>query len=296
MKTKSSNVPVQSPVPAEMSKGMLKTVGIAVLLGLIIWRWNDFITIFVNVLIWIYDVVGNNFGLAIILFTILIRIVTWPLNAQQMKSAAAMQALQSDKEWQAIQKKYAKDREKLAQEQMRFYREKGISPFGSCLPTLIQFPIIIALYQSITRALGSTPLDLLKLSRGLYPFLDASDVIPLNSRFLWMNLGQPEGIPMPFEVSFLPYGFPLLALIVAITTYVQAKLTMPASPNPGDQTAAMTNMMSVYMPLMLGYFALTFPSGLSVYFITSNILGIIQYAMQGKANWRNLIPGAAKRK
>jgi YidC/Oxa1 family membrane protein insertase len=283
-------------VPVEMSAGMLKTVGIVALLGLIVWRWNDFITIFVNVLIWIYDVVGNNFGLAIILFTILIRIVTWPLNAQQMKGAAAMQELQNDKEWQAVQKKYAKDREKLAQEQMRFYREKGINPFGSCLPTLIQFPIIIALYQSITRALGSTPLDLLKLSRGLYSFLDASDVIPLNSHFLWMNLGQPEGIPLPFEVSFLPYGFPLLALIVAITTYIQAKLTMPASPNPGDQTAAMSNMMSIYMPLMLGYFALTFPSGLSVYFITSNLLGIIQYAMQGKANWRNLIPGAARKK
>lgn len=295
MKNKTANVPAQqSPLPADMSKGVLKTVGIAALLGLIIWQWNAFITIFVNVLIWIYDVVGNNFGLAIILFTILIRIITWPLNAQQMKSAAAMQDLQKDKEWQAVQKKYAKDREKLAQEQMRFYREKGINPFGSCLPTLIQFPIIIALYQSITRALGSTPLDLLKLSRGLYSFLDASTVIPLNSKFLWMNLGQPEGIPLPFEISFLPYGFPLLAIIVAITTYIQAKLTMPASPNPGDQTAAMSNMMSIYMPLMLGYFSLTFPSGLSVYFITSNVLGIIQYAMQGKANWRNLIPGAAK--
>ncbi len=296
MKNKTANLPAQSPVPAEMSQGMLKTVGIAALLGLIIWQWNAFITIFVNVLIWIYDVVGNNFGLAIILFTILIRIITWPLNAQQMKSAAAMQELQNDKEWQAVQKKYAKDREKLAQEQMRFYREKGINPFGSCLPTLIQFPIIIALYQSITRALGSTPLDLLKLSRGLYSFLDASTVIPLNSNFLWMNLGQPEGIPLPFEISFLPYGFPLLAIIVAITTYVQAKLTMPASPNPGDQTAAMSSMMSIYMPLMLGYFSLTFPSGLSVYFITSNVLGIVQYAMQGKANWRNLIPGAAKKK
>ena len=294
MKNKSTNIPAQSPVPAEMSAGMLKTVGIAVLLGLIIWRWNDFITIFVNVLIWIYDIVGNNFGLAIILFTILIRIITWPLNAQQMKGAAAMQELQNDKEWQAVQKKYAKDKEKLAQEQMRFYKEKGINPFGSCLPTLIQFPIIIALYQSITRALASTPLDLLKLSRSLYSFLDVSSLIPLNSKFLWMNLGQPEGIPMPFDVSFLPHGFPLLALIVALTTYIQAKLTMPASPNPGDQTAAMSGMMSVYMPLMLGYFALTFPSGLAVYFITSNILGIVQYAMQGKANWRNLIPGAAK--
>lgn len=298
MKSKGSNLPAQtqSPVPAEMSASMLKFLGIAVLLGLIIWQWTAFITVFVNVLIWIYDVVGNNFGLAIILFTILIRIVTWPLNAQQMKGAAAMQELQNDKEWQAVQKKYAKDREKLAQEQMRFYREKGINPFGSCLPTLIQFPIIIALYQSITRALGSTPLDLLKLSRSLYPFLDASNLIPLNSKFLWMNLGQPEGIPMPFDISFLPYGFPLLALIVAITTYIQAKLTMPASPNPGDQAAAMSSMMSIYMPLMLGYFALTFPSGLSVYFITSNILGIVQYAMQGKANWRNLIPGAARNK
>ena len=296
MKNKTSNLPEQNPISADMSASMLKALGIAVLLGIVIWRWNDFITIFVNVLIWIYDVVGNNFGLAIILFTILIRIVTWPLNAQQMKGAAAMQELQNDKEWQAIQKKYAKDKEKLAQEQMRIQREKGINPFASCLPTLIQFPVIIALYQSITRALGSTPLDLLKLSRSLYSFLDTSNLIPLNSKFLWMNLGHPEGIPLPFDVSFLPYGFPLLAIIVALTTYIQSKLTMPASPNPNDQSAAMGNMMSVYMPLMLGYFALTFPSGLSVYFITSNVLGIVQYALQGKANWRNLIPGAAKNK
>ena len=250
--------------------------------------WNLFISIFVNVLIWIYDVVGNNFGLAIILFTILIRIVTWPLNAQQMKGAAAMQQLQNDKDWQAIQKKYAKDKEKLAQEQMRVYREKGINPFGSCLPTLIQFPIIIALYQSITRALASTPLDLLKLSRSI-SLPNVSDLIPLNSKFLWMDLGRPE------SVAILGFALPTLALIVALTTYVQAKLTMPASANPNDQSAAMSNMMSIYMPLLLGYFAITFASGLSIYFITSNVLGIVQYAMQGKANWRNLIPGFLKR-
>ena len=94
--------------------------------------WNLFIEVFINVLLTIYNVVGQNFGIAIILFTILIRIVTWPLNAQQMKGAKAMQDLQNDKEWQAIQKKYAKDREKLAQEQMRIYRERKISPFSSC--------------------------------------------------------------------------------------------------------------------------------------------------------------------
>ena len=251
--------------------------------------WDFFISIFVNVLIWIYDVVGNNFGLAIILFTILIRIVTWPLNAQQMKGAAAMQELQNDKDWQAIQKKYAKDKEKLAQEQMRVYREKGINPFGSCLPTLIQFPIIIALYPSITRALTSTPLDLLKLSRSL-SLPNVSELIPLNSKFLWMDLGRPE------SVAIFGFALPTLALVVAITTYIQAKLTMPASANPGDQSAAMSNMMSIYMPLLLGYFAITFASGLSVYFITSNILGIVQYAMQGKANWRNLIPKFLQRK
>jgi len=252
--------------------------------------WQYFISIFVNVLLWIYDVVGHNFGLAIILFTILIRIVTWPLNAQQMKGAAAMQELQNDKEWQAIQKKYAKDREKLAQEQMRIYRERKISPFSSCLPTLIQFPIIIALYQSITRALGSTPLDLLKLSRSIiFPFLNVPDLIPLHSKFLWMDLGRPESI------AIFGFAFPTLALIVAITTYIQAKLTMPASTNPNDQSAAMSKMMSLYMPLLLSYFALNFASGLSIYFITSNLLGIAQYAMQGKANWRNLLPGGQKK-
>jgi YidC/Oxa1 family membrane protein insertase len=251
--------------------------------------WQYFISIFVNVLLWIYNVVGHNFGLAIILFTILIRIVTWPLNAQQMKGAAAMQELQNDKEWQAIQKKYAKDREKLAQEQMRIYRERKISPFSSCLPTLIQFPIIIALYQSITRSLGSTPLDLLKLSRSIiFPFLNVPDLIPLNSKFLWMDLGRPESI------AIFGFAFPTLALIVAVTTYIQSKLTMPATANPGDQSAAMGKMMSIYMPLLLGYFALNFASGLSIYFITSNLLGIIQYAMQGKANWRNLLPGGQK--
>jgi len=252
--------------------------------------WNSLLSLFINVLLFIYNLIGQNFGVAIILFTILIRIVTWPLNAQQMKGAKAMQDLQNDKEWQAIQKKYAKDREKLAQEQMRVYREKGINPFGSCLPTLIQFPIIIALYQSIIRALASTPLDLLKFSRSINAnFLDVANLIPLKSTFLWMNLGQPEGIPLPFDISFFPNGFPLLAIIVALTTYIQSKLTMPTSTNPND-SAAMGQSMALTMPLMLGYFALTFPSGLAVYFVTSNLLGIIQYAAQGKANWSNLLP------
>lgn len=244
-----------------------------------------------NLLLWIYDVLGHGphmFGLAIILFTILIRLITWPLNASQVKGAQAMQELQNDKDWQEIQKKYAKDREKLAQEQMRIYKEKGINPFASCLPTLIQFPIIIGLYQSIIRAMAATPLDMLKLARTVYPFQTLENIIPLNSKFLWMNLGQPESI------NILGFALPTLAIVVALTTYVQTKLTMPATTNPNDQSAAMSGMMSIYMPLLLGWFALNFASGIAVYFITSNLLGIVQYAATGRANWRNLLPGGNK--
>jgi YidC/Oxa1 family membrane protein insertase len=246
-----------------------------------------------NTLLWIYDALGHGphmFGLAIILFTILIKAVTWPLNASQVKGAQAMQELQNDKDWQEIQKKYAKDKEKLAQEQMRVYKEKGINPFASCLPTLIQFPIIIGLYQSITHALSATPFDMLKLARAIYPFQNVEGIIPLNSKFLWMDLGRPESI------QILGFALPTLAIIVAITTYIQSKLTMPTSTNPNDQSAQMSSMMSIYMPLLLGWFALNFASGISVYFIISNVLGIVQYAATGRANWSNLLPGGNKNK
>ena len=255
--------------------------------------WQTFIIQpMTNLLLWIYDLLGHGphtFGLAIILFTIVIRAITWPLNASQVKGAQAMQELQNDKEWQDIQKKYAKDKEKLAQEQMRIYKERGINPFASCLPTLIQLPIIIGLYQSIIRAMAASPLSMLELARTVYSNLDVEKIIPLNSQFLWMDLGRPESI------NVFGFALPTLAIIVALTTYVQSKLTMPASTNPNDQTAAMSGTMSIYMPLMLGWFALNFASGISVYFITSNLLGIVQYAATGRANWRNLLPGANKK-
>ena len=83
----------------------------------------------------------------------------------------------------------------------------------------------------------------------------------------------------------------MLAIIVALTTYIQTKVTMVPSSNPKDQTAAMNNMMTIYMPLLLFYFSLNYASGLAIYFIISNILGVVQYAMMGRVNWKNLIPG-----
>jgi YidC/Oxa1 family membrane protein insertase len=244
------------------------------------------ITPFVNALLFIYTLVFSNFGLAIILFTILIRLVTYPLFAQQMKGASAMQDLQKDKRYLDMQAKYKDDKEKLAQEQMKLYRELGINPFASCLPTIIQFPIIIGLYQSITSTLASTPLDLLTLQRHIYPgFLKVASLIPLNSRFLWMpDLSQPE------RMAVLGFEIPVLAVIVVITTYMQSKVMMPVSTNPNDQSAGMMKAMNLYMPFFMGWLALTLSAGLSIYFVASNVIGIAQYMLMGKANWSNLIP------
>jgi YidC/Oxa1 family membrane protein insertase len=240
---------------------------------------------FTNALLMIYKLIGGNFGIAIILFTILIRLITHPLMVSQIKGSTKMQEMQNSKEWQEIQKKYKDDKEKLAQEQMKYYKEIGYNPLSSCLPSIIQIPLIFGLYQSIMRALAASPIQLLTLTRSVYPFFHIGDLVPLNSKFLWMNLGQPE------RIYVLGYAIPLLAIIVAITTYVQSKVTMPPSTNPRDQGAMMGKMMTLYMPLLLGYFALTFASGLSVYFIIGNLIGIAQYALLGKVNWRALLPG-----
>jgi len=237
----------------------------------------------VNTLLWIYSVLGQNFGLAIILFTLLVRLITYPLTAQQMKSASAMQDMQKSKKWQEIQKKYKGDREKLAQEQMSLYKEMGVNPLGSCLPTLIQFPIIIGLYLAIIGALAVTPIQLLDLSTHIYPFINASALIPLNNRFLWMDLSNPE------RLMIFGFGVPVLAILVVITTYMQSKLMTPMA-QPGDQSAQMTKAMNLYMPFLMGWLAYSFSSGLALYFVASNLFTILQYAVMGKLEWSNLLP------
>ena len=240
----------------------------------------------INTLLWIYSILFENFGLAIIAFTILVRLITFPLTAQQIKSTQKMQDLQKSKKWQDMQKKFKDDKEKLSQEQMKLYKEEGVSPFGSCLPTLIQFPIIIGLYQAIIRALAVTPIQLLDLSKHIYPFINASALIPLNQEFLWMNLSMPE---KDWGLTIAGFGIPILAIIVVITSYLQTKLMTPPTATP-DQGAQMGRAMGLYMPLFMGYLAYTFSSGLALYFVTSNLVGILQYGLMGRLDWRNLMP------
>lgn len=231
----------------------------------------------VNLLLWIYSVIGN-FGVAIIIFTIIIRLVTHPLTAKQVKSSQAMMEMQKSPEWQEIQKKYKDNRQKLAEEQMRLQKEKGVSMFGGCLPMLIQFPVIIGLYQAVIRVLSVTPVQMLDLSKHVYPFTNVANILPINKAFLWMDLTLPERL----MIFGLP--IPVLTILVVVTTYLQQKLmTMPSS-NPGDQSAQMTKMMNLYMPFLMGWIAYTLNSGLALYFVVSNLAGIIQYGALGRLN------------
>jgi YidC/Oxa1 family membrane protein insertase len=195
----------------------------------------------INSLLWIYDLLGNNFGLAIIVFTALIRLVTLPLTLQQQRSTQKMQEMQGSKAWQDMQKKYKDDKQKLQQEQLKLYQEVGFNPLSGCLPTLIQLPIIFGLYGAIIRALATTPTQLLELANHIYDFIPSS-IIPLNSQFLYMNLGQPERL----YLSFLPnIGIPVLTILVVISTYFQNKLMTP--PTGDAQGAQMGKVMALYM-------------------------------------------------
>lgn len=238
--------------------------------------WDLILNPFVTVLVFLYQILGQNTVLAIVAFTILIRLLTHPLTMQQQRSMKAQQEVQP--KLQKLQEKYKGDREKLAQAQMDLYREAGINPAGGCLPLLIQFPILIGLYQAIIQVLGATPLQLLDLSgRILVPGLNS--LIPLQNEFLWLNLAEPD----PFYV---------LPILVLITTWVQQRLLTPQTSAASDnnQAAAMTRSMTTVMPIMFFFFALSFASGLSIYFVVSNIIGIVQYSAMGRADIGNLLP------
>lgn len=233
-----------------------------------------------------YDVMGNNTVLAIAVLTVLIRLLTSPLMIKQQRSTKKMQELQP--KLQQLKEKYKNDREKLAQAQMAMYKEHGVSPFGGCLPLFVQLPVLLALYSTIILALAGTPYQLIDLSgRLLLPGLD--HLVPMNN--IWLDM----------DLTIAPTANPTYALalpvMVMITSWLQSKLTLPApakstkkngEPDPANQAANMTRSMTTIMPLMFGFFSLSFSTGLSVYFIVSNLVGIAQYTLMGRAKWGNL--------
>ncbi|MEZ4282283.1 MAG: membrane protein insertase YidC [Myxococcota bacterium] len=207
------------------------------------WSWLEPLTRFFEIALdWLYRYIPN-YGIAIIVLTILVRLVTAPLMMNQMRSAERMRAVQP--RMKALQEKYKDDRQRQSEELMKLYREEGINPLGGCLPLLLQFPVLVGLFYALRSSIGLR-----------------------HAHFAsWIDdLSQPD---LLFTMPGLDFPIRLLPLLMGASMYVQQKMT----PTTGmDPTQA--RMMLVMMPAMMLLISYTFPSGLVLYWTVSNLLGI----------------------
>jgi YidC/Oxa1 family membrane protein insertase len=236
-----------------------------------------------NFLIALYGGLLHNLGLAIIVLTAIVRLLMLPLTLSQLRSskkmAQEMGALQP--KLQEIQKKYAKNKEKLAQETMKMYKEAGINPLGCLsssmfLPMLIQMPIWFGVYRAVMLSLDSEG-----LLQHLYSWSIVHQALPLPDNFLnffWLNLAKPD-----------PYL--LIPLLVMGTMWVSQKMVTTPAVDPKQQS--MNSMMQLMFPIMFGLITFGLPSGLALYWVISSIFSIaIQYLVYG---WGNLLSPSASR-
>ncbi len=203
--------------------------------------WDAWVVYYLSqFVLWIAKVCGGSYGWAIIIFTVIIRVILLPLNAVQINSTRKMQEIQP--ELKALQEKYSsKDletRNKLNEETQKLYKEAGVNPYAGCLPMVIQLPVMWALYQAIWRT----------------PELQ-------NGKFLWMDLGKPD----PY------YILPILAAVFTFLSSYIATLSVPKS----SQTT-MTKVMSYAMAIMVGIGAIVFQSAISLYWVISNLFQVGQ--------------------
>jgi len=241
--------------------------------------WNEIIMRpMINSLAILSDVLFDNFGLSIIVFTILIRIAMIPLQMRQSRSMKKMQELQP--RMKAIQDKYKNaspaDKRKQSAEVMALYRQAGVNPVGCLGPLVIQMPIFIGLYRAILRTMPPTPEGMANLSESFYSWSPVINKVPIDSLFL--------GIDLVDSVQFAPFPVNFLApFLVGATMWLQQKMTTGSQKNL-DPRQAQTNQMMLWMlPIMFGVFTWQFPSGLALYFLFSNIIGIvIQYYVNGR--------------
>ena len=212
----------------------------------------------INSLMLLYSLLFNNFGLSIIVFTVIIRAATTPLTLRQLNQTKALSALTP--KLKSVQEKYKENKQKLSQETMKLYKTAGVNPVGCLGPLVIQMPIWIGLFQSLRELLSHTPETMVSLSEKMYGWVP-SDIIPISNHFLWFNLGAADN------------QIPILPILVGITTWAQQKMSTPRAADPKQES---TNKMMLWMmPLMLAFFAFQFPAGLSLYWIVSNVVGII---------------------
>jgi YidC/Oxa1 family membrane protein insertase len=193
---------------------------------------------------YIYGLV-KNYGIAIIILTILIKILFWPLTNKSYKSMKAMQKLQPH--MAKIREKYKNDKEMLNQELMALYKTHKVNPFGGCLPMIIQIPAFFALYKILGYSIEIRH----------QPFL------------WWINdLSAPDRLNIGIDIPYVG-GLPILTLLMGASMFIQQKMT----PVTGDPAQAKIMMM---MPIIFTFMFINFPSGLVLYWLINNILSIGQ--------------------
>lgn len=191
-----------------------------------------------------------SYGIAIALFTVTLKLCLFPLTKKQYVGMAKMQEIQP--ELKKVQTKYKNDPERQQKEMMEVYQKYGVSPFSSCLPLLIQLPILLALFRT--------------LSVFFDPKKHPAYVNLEKASFLWIpSLGTPDPIILP--------------VLVALGTFLQQKVTMKAGgvDTAGNGAGAQSQRVMLYfMPLFIGYVSRKFPSGLALYWVIYSIVGIAE--------------------
>ena len=230
----------------------------------------------VNTLMVFYYFFAMSMGWSIIIFTLLMKTVMVPLTIKQGRQMKAMSAVQP--KILQLQERYKDDKAKVQQETLKMYRQSGVNPVGCLGPMILQMPIFIGLFWALRGLLAKTPEGLVKLSDLVYSSIPyASAVVPMDSQFFWMDLGKTA------SQNSLPFLMPVL---VGVSTWFMQK--MSTTPVTTPQSASTNRMMLWMMPIMFGYFTLNFETGLALYWIISNIAGIV---IQGfVTGWKPIYP------
>lgn len=262
------------PITGIIALSLLSTVLIMIIAGRN--PWNEvFINPLINVLMLLNIITFGSFGLTIILFTLLLRLVTLPLTIRQLQSTKAMQSIQP--RMAELNKKY-KDPKRRQEEMMKLYKEAGFNPLGCFGPMLIQIVVFMGLYRALVYTVGGSPESLVGLSHRLYGLDMLQNQIPLNQHFLWLSLGHPDPTY-------------LVPLLVGASTYIQQRLSI--TPGASEQQQQQQQMMTWMLPLMLMFFTLSLPSGVGVYWVVTNIFSLgASYWVYGKRvlSWKQLLP------
>ncbi len=216
----------------------------------------------INVLVVLNHALWGSFGLAVIAFTILIRFVTFPLTLRQLQQTRAMQALQPLVK--DLQKKFT-DPKRRQEEMMKAYRQAGVNPLGCLGPMVLQFPILIALFYAIRQTLAISPEALDNLSGHLYSWSYIQSAIPLEESFIGINLAEGASINV-FNLNLL------IVVLVGLATWAQSKTTVTVATD--ERARTQQQMMQWMLPIMFMFFGLSFPSGVSLYWVVTSVVSV----------------------